>query len=158
MTAATTSAAVRSRFVNVIAWLTIVGSALILLPLALAAIAAPMIAPADAASVMNTIAIAAGISVVQIVMGVGLLQRRNWARLLLLVSLAAVVIWQAVDLLAPTDVAGLIPESLLDEPGVAQMLVTVHRLMLALSITLILGSGWAMYRFTRADIRKEFGA
>jgi hypothetical protein len=153
----------RSRFVSVIGWLTVLLSAILLLPLCLAMLAVPMLAPDDAGSAVTALVLLIVLCLVQFVMGVGLLARRNWARLLMLISLLAVALWEAVDLVtmlrAPAAVAlDWLPESLRTDPNVAEAIASMRLVMIAMAITIIAGSAWAYYRFTRADLRREFGA
>lgn len=147
----------RSRFVTVIAWLTIVASVLVLLPLPLVLPALTLLAAEEAVQLRNSVLMLGGACVVQIVMGVGLLQRRNWARLLMVLSLAVVAVWQAIDLATSDGSLPSLPESLGNDPMVSELLVTVSRLMVLMAVTIIIGSAWAIYRFTRADVRREFG-
>ncbi len=148
----------RSRFVTVIAWLTIIASVLLLLLLPLVIAALSLLAPAEAGALRNAVLMFGAACVLQLVMGVGLLQRRNWARLLMVISLAAVAAWQAVDLLTSDGTMPPLPEPFGSDPAMAELLVTANRAMVVLGLVLIVGSLWAMYRFTRADIRREFGA
>lgn len=158
MTIDARSAASPSRFITAIAWLTIVGSAVAVMPLGLAALALPLIAATESASLMPTLTALVIACIAQFVTGIGLLQRRNWARIAMIALLVITCVWQGSELLMPGDAAALLPDSLSADPAVTDLLDTVHNLMIALSLAIIGGSLWLVYRLMRADVKSEFGA
>ncbi len=158
MTTDATRTAPQSRFITVIAWLTIVGSAIAIMPLGLAALALPLIAATESASLMPTLAALVVACIAQFVTGIGLLQRRNWARIAMIALLVITCVWQGSELLVPGDASALLPNSLSADPAVTDLLDMVHNLMIALSLAIIVGSLWLIYRLVRDDVRAEFGA
>lgn len=158
MTTDATRTAPRSRFITVIAWLTIVGSAIAIMPLGLAALALPLIAATESAPLMPTLAALVVACIAQFVTGIGLLQRRNWARIAMIALLVITCVWQGSELLVSGDAAALLPDSLSADPAVTDLLDMVHNLMIALSLAIIVGSLWLIYRLMRADVRSEFSA
>ncbi len=149
----------RSRWVSVLAWLTI-GLSVACIPFLLLGLAAlPMMADAVMFSGISVaLGALAAFVVVQLVMGIGLVQRKNWARMLLLISAIALAVWQAIDLAAPSDLGQLLPEALQSDPAMVAALSTATMMARVLGVLIIVACGWVLYRFTRPDMRAEFGA
>jgi hypothetical protein len=107
-------------------------------------------------------ALALASSVVTLVAAIGLLKRRNWARLLFIVILAFGVVWNLAGLATPFYMNALIPEIPGHAPpGVEDNFKLVWHIMIGfITLTCLVFAAlfaWVVKRLLAGDIKREFG-
>lgn len=101
-------------------------------------------------------------SVVTLVAAIGLLRRRNWARLLFIVIMAFGVVWNLASLATPFYMDALIPEIPAHAPpGVEDNFRMVWHIMIGfITLTCLVFAAlfaWVVKRLLADDIKREFG-
>jgi len=165
----------RSNFVSVLAWMSIIGSGLTTVVALLqnvmlylmfsgepfAEIPADM--PASAAFVFRNLhAVVLGFllfSIAMLVVSIGLLKRKNWARWVFIVVLAVMLLWGLGSLVLPSMMIPTLPPVPGDSElrNMETMFSVMHGVVIVLGLGQAVLCGWLIKRLLSADVRQEFG-
>ena len=98
--------------------------------------------------------------VLGLVASVGLLQRRNWARLTVITLLCLAIAWNLFSLVLQQHFFAAMPLPMGDAGGVAESALRLFRIMRVFMIVLTVGIsillGWIVARLVSTSIRAEF--
>jgi len=88
---------------------------------------------------------------------IGLLRRRNWARVTTIVLLALSIAWMLAMLAIQVMTAGItLPPPAEGVPDMTGMIRSMRIVMSILSVTMGAGCGWVIYKLVSEPIRAEF--
>ena len=177
-----TAPAQRSNFVTVLAWLMIVPSALGVLISTLQNVLVFTVMPMDQMTLpsgpeaeqipafalfmmehMRAVFVAFWLlTVLALASGIGLLQRREWARLVVIALLALSIVMNLGGLYVQQSFLSSIPVSTDAPPEFRQQFESMASTMWTVSIAMALGfsavSAWMIWRLNSESIKAEFGA
>lgn len=177
-----TTPAQRSTFVTTLAWLVIVPSALGVVITTLQNVLVFTVMPLDQMThpsgpgtehmpaiavfmfehIRAMLALFWLMTLVSLVSGIGLLKRKEWARLMFLALLGLSILWNIAGLFIQQSVFSSMTAMPEAPPEFRDQFNSVASTIWAVSIAMTVGfsavSGWMMWRLSTAPVKAEFGA